>query len=271
MTMSIGASTTATIVVRGFLSLALAIVSARMNAQAQSAVPFGAGERLTFVVSTPHGGKIGDAVMSLTGPTDVRGRATLLASFDTRIRVALMNGSNESKSWIDPKDMTSLRFTKHEHRPFSSNDDSVEVFPDRHHWEGAHGASGDLTSDHPLDELSFIYFLRTLSFAPDSTYSFSRHYDTRRSPTTVRIVKQETLTTLAGVFRTVELEMRVKDGTDYKGEGVIHIWLSGDSCHLPVRMESNMPLLGTAVLTLDTVTGASCLVEPAPRTHRLEK
>lgn len=257
----------------GAFSSAAAVFGEGMiaRAQAPNSLPFGGGERLTYVVSTARLGKIGDAVMALTGPTDVRGHLALVASFDTHIGVALMKGSNESKSWIDPSDMASLRFAKHEHRPFSATDDSVEIFPDRHHWDGVRGTSGSATSAHPLDELSFIYFLRTISFLPDSTYSFDRHYDARRRPTLVRVVKRETLRTPAGEFQTVELEMRVKDGTDYKGEGVLHLWISEDRCRVPVRIESEMPLLGVGTLILETAVTPACSVDdPAARTPHLE-
>lgn len=225
------------------------------------ALPFGIGERLSFVVSTSHLSKVGNAVMALDGPADVRGTPTLAASFTTRISVALMKASNESRSWIDPTRMASLRFTKREHRPFSSVNDSVEIFPALHHWVSTRGDSGIAQSNAPLDELSFIYFLRTAHFAPESTYSFDRHYDTRRSPTTVRVVKRETLHTRAGTFATVELEMRVKDGTSYKGEGVLHLWISEDRCRLPVRMESVMPMLGTGILTLESAVTPTCVGE----------
>jgi hypothetical protein len=248
-----------------------AMGAAGISAQAPNPVPFGSGERFTFVVSTSHLGKVGEAVMALAGPVDVRGSQVLVASFDTRIRVALMTGTDESRSWFDPGAMTSLRFAKHEHRPFSSSDDSVEIRPDRHRWDGVHGTSGVVTSDHPLDELSFIYFLRTLSFLPDSTYSFDRHYDTRRSPTLVRVVKHETIATPAGEFQTVELEMRVKDGTDYDGDGVLHLWFSADRCRVPIRIESNMPLLGIGILTLETAVTPACIAdEPGGPTLQLE-
>ena len=250
---------------------AVAMGAGGISAQAPNPVPFGPGERFTFVVSTAHRGKVGEAVMALAGPVDVRGSQVLVASFDTRIRVALMTGTNESKSWIDPTTMTSLRFTKHEHHPFSSTGDSVEIFPDRHRWDGTHGTSGVVTSDHPLDELSFIYFLRTLSFLPDSIYSFDRHYDTRRSPTLVRVVTHETISTPAGEFQTVELEMRVKDGTDYNGDGVLHLWFSADRCRVPIRIESNMPLLGVGILTLEAAVTPACSADdPGAPTLQLE-
>jgi hypothetical protein len=245
------------------LTMAYAPSSAR--SQAESPRAFAVGERLVFVVSTTQSSKIGDAVMSLSGPIDVHGTSVVVSSFETHIRVAMKKASNESKSWFDARDMTSLRFAKHEHRPFSSQNDSVEIFPDRHRWDAANGVTGPVASDHPLDELSFIYFLRTVVFEPDSTYSFARHYDVRRSPTTVRVVKHETLQTHAGTFETTELEMHVKDGAEYKGGGVLHIWISDDACRLPVRIESAMPMLGICILLLESAVTPFCrAVDPEP-------
>jgi hypothetical protein len=102
----------------------------------------------------------------------------------------------------------------------------------------------------PLDELSFIYFVRTISLAGDSAWRFDRHFDAARNPTTIRVVGRRTLETAAGSFRTVQGEMRVHDPRRYKGEGVITIDLTDDRRRLPVRIESSMPVLGRTVLSL---------------------
>jgi hypothetical protein len=223
-----------------------------------AALPFGDGERLTFVIRTKKFGKVGSAVMSLTGPVDIRGVETMLASFDASAGIAFLKGSDATRSWIDLARMTSLRYEKRERRPFSSANDSVEIFPDLHLWQAAHGDAGTTASSVPLDELSFIYFLRTLTLEPDSVYSFDRHYDKRRLPTTVRVVKRESIKTPVGEFSTVEYEMRVVDARDYKDHGLLYFWISEDPCRLPVRIESVMPLLGNGIMTLQTATTPNC-------------
>jgi hypothetical protein len=125
------------------------------------------------------------------------------------------------------------------------------MYPDERRWQGADGTSGESPSAAPLDELSFMFFIRTLPLTADTTYRFDRHFDAARNPTTVRVVRREDVTTDAGVFHTVLLEMRVKDPRRYHGEGVIKINLTDDDRRLPVRIESEMPVIGTAVLTLD--------------------
>lgn len=242
--------------------LAVAIMSATVanvaDAQSLDSLPFGNGELLTFSVRASKFGTVGRAVMAISGPVEVRGVETMLVTFDTHLRVLLMKSSDDNRSWIDPRRMTSLRYEKHERRPFSSEDDSVEIYPDLHYWTGTHGATGSTTGEAPLDELSFVYFLRTVTLLPDSIYAFDRHYDKRRIPTTVRFVKRDTLRTPAGEFDTVELEMRSKNGVDFKGEWVLRLWISEDPCRLPVRMESVVPLLGKGVMTLESAVTPTC-------------
>jgi hypothetical protein len=64
---------------------------------------------------------------------------------------------------------------------------------------------------------------------------------------------RDTLSTRAGVFQTVVVEMRVKDPRNYRGEGVIRVHLTDDDCRLPVRIESTIPDIGKTVLTLESV------------------
>jgi hypothetical protein len=239
--------------------LALVIAGASVaGAQAPDPLPFGSGELLTFTVRASKFGKVGHAVMAVSGPVDIRGVPTMLMTFETHLGVLFMKSSDDNRSWIDPLRMTSLRFERHERRPFSSADESVQIFPDLHYWAGTRGDSGSTTGEAPLDELSFVYFLRTVTLVPDSVYAFDRHYDKRRVPTTVRFVKRATLRTPAGDFDTVELEMRSKDGPKFKDEWVLRLWISEDRCRLPVRMESVVPVLGTGVMTLESAVTPTC-------------
>jgi hypothetical protein len=174
-------------------SLAATLAGASVvGAQAPAAMPFGIGERLSYTVHGTGIGSGGKAVMAISGPVDACGTPTMLATFSVTAHLALLlNGSVVSRSWIDAQCFASLRFTKHEHRPLSSNDDSIEIYPTDRRWIGMRGDSGTMTTDAPLDELSFIYFLRTLPLVPDTRYTFDRFYDQRRSPTTGGAVQIE--------------------------------------------------------------------------------
>lgn len=220
-------------------------------------LPFAPGERLTFRARAASVGAAGRGVMWVDGPVTVRGTPTYLLRFDVEARWGPLRASDQSASWLDPHRMAVLRTTDRERTPLSRRDEAVEVFPEEMRWRSDRGESGETLTDAPLDELSFIYFLRTLPLPPDTIYSFARHYDAARNPTTVRVVRHEQVNSGTTTYATVLLEMRVKDPTRYgggRGEGVIRINLSDDDRRLPVRIVSTLPLVGAITLTLDSVT-----------------
>ena len=219
-----------------------------------AALPFSIGERLTYEV-TAKGGRVGTAAMWIEGPIDVRGTSTYLLRFDSKIRIAFLTAVSQSSSWFDPVGGSSLRFFKHEANPLTHSDESVDLFPDQKQWKTVKGETGQSLSNSPLDELSFMYFIRTLPMTPGATYRFDRHFDASRNPTTVSVIRREVIPTPMGELRVILVEMRVRDPRHFKGEGIIRIHLTDDACKMPARIESTMPVIGTAILTIDSENG----------------
>ena len=240
----------------GLIGLAVVGVCASGRAPVENAtLPFSVGEKLTYEVTVAKGGKVGTATMWIEGPVDVRGVSTYLLRFDSRIRIAFLTAVTSSSSWFDPLRSSSLRFLKHERNPLARHDESVDLYPDEKQWKSAKGETGKSPSTTPLDELSFMYFIRTLPMSPGATYSFDRHFDVSRNPTTVSVIRREIIPTPMGELRVIRVEMRVRDPRHYKGEGVIRIHLTDDDCRSPARIESTMPVVGTAILTIDSQNG----------------
>lgn len=240
------------------LALAALVVTAAVApaADAQpSPLPFAVGERLEYVGRVR--GISGRGTMWIDGPVLVRGISTYELHFDFTARVGPMSVTQRTVSWLDPERMAVMRFTKYERHLLTRRAEDIELFPSERRWHARDGQSGASPTDAPLDELSFIYFIRTLPLESDSTLSFSRHFDALRSPTTVRMLGHEQVTTAAGSFSTIVVEMRVRDPEHYRGEGTIRFSISDDGCRIPVRIESNIPDAGTVVLTLASAAGDS--------------
>jgi hypothetical protein len=216
-------------------------------------LPFAIGERITYEVTTSRAGKVGTATMTVEGPIEVRGVPTYLLRFDSHIRIAMLSADSRSSSWFDPARASSLRFIKHEKNPLNHHDESVDFYPDSLKWRAADGRVGTSQTNTPLDELSFMYFIRTLPLAP-ATYSFNRHFDVSRNPTTITFVRPEVIPTPMGELKVYLVEMRVHDPAHFKGEGLIRIHLTNNACRIPVRIESTMPVVGTAVLAVTSAT-----------------
>lgn len=260
----------ATRAARGALALA-ALASAAWSApraQAPGALPFAVGEELRFQLSVAKFGKVGRGTMTVEGPREVRGQRTLHLRFAVRGRVGLVPVESTTESWVDPAQLASLRFAKHERQFFRSRRERIEIFPQDRRWSsqgesqepngdgGAvlradSGDAGQSPTDSPLDELSFIYFLRTLPLEDGATYSLSRHFQAERNPVVVTVIRRESVSTPAGDFATILVEMRVKDSRHYEREGLIRLNLSDDQWRTPVRIETSMPVVGKTVLLLN--------------------
>ena len=216
----------------------------------QLRLPFALGESLEFEVKVGRLGEVGTARMWIEGPETVSGVPTWRLRFETEAGKAFIRGSDRTSSWLDPATFSTLRFEKRERHLLSRSDEKVTIDRATQQWTDEDGKSGPLASHLPLDELSFIYFLRTLPLGRDTTMTFTRHFDEARNPTIVRVVGHDTLTTPAGIFRTAIVEMEVRDPKHYQGTGTIRIQFSVGDCQMPVRIESRMPLLGATTLTL---------------------
>ena len=226
-----------------------------------SRLPFGAGERLSYGVRIAGTGAAGKGEMTVSGPVDLRGVDVLVLKSEMKAGVGPFTGADRTESWLDVDRMAALRFVKDERRMLTRRRESIDVFPETRRWKAADGSSGATPSSAPLDELSFIYFIRTLPLTADTTFVVSRHFDAARNPVSLRILARETITTKAGKFKTVLVEMRVKDPHTYQGEGVIRIHFTDDACRLPVRIESTIPDVGRTVLTLESAArpDGSCI------------
>jgi hypothetical protein len=245
----------------GLLVLTVVASGAAARGHDRARLPFAVGERLSYKVDASGIG--GRGTMSVDGPVDVRGTETYLLRFDVKAGFGPIKGKNLTESWLDPERMAALRFRASERRPFSKHDEQVELYPEERRWESGNGKSGDSPTDAPLDELSFIYFVRSLPLDTDSAYTFNRYYDQQRNPTTVRVISRDSLATPAGEFRTVLVEMRVRDPQHYQGEGTLRFYLSDDACRIPVRIESAMPNVGIVTFTLESYEhpSGSCAAE----------
>lgn len=221
-------------------------------------LPFCVGEHLEYRVQVSRVRASGRGVMSVEGPVELRGSQTYHLRFDFKAGLGPFKASDRTESWLDPQRMAVLRFRKREQHPLSSAKQEVELYPDEQRWEGLQGATGDSPTNLPLDELSFIYFIRTLPLAPDSVYEFDRHFQRDRNPITIRVLGRETVTTGLGDLPTILVEMRVRDPERYgEKDGVIRMHFTDDRRRLPARIESDIPVLGKAILTLQSVAERS--------------
>lgn len=222
-------------------------------------LPFVQGEELVYQVRSSRFGKIGQAVMRVAGRDTVRGRETLVLSFNFSAKVLLFRVSDSTRSWFDPVARHSLRYTKRERSPLGDRDERVEILPEEGTWIGGEDTF-DLASAEPLDELSFLYFIRTLPLHDGEVYRVHRHFDKARNPVVVTVVERSSVEADVGSadgnvqLPTIVVEMRVRDSRQEDGTSVIRLHLTDDSARVPVIIETSMPVGGALRMTLSSRT-----------------
>lgn len=232
------------------LLLALLAAGERLDAQAPALEP----ESLVYRARSSRFGVMGRASMWVEPAAPVKGAPVARARFEFSARVGFFTVEDRATSWITgvgAGGLAAIRYTKRERSPLGTRDEDVSIDLEQRRWRDRDGRSGALETSQPLDELSFIYFVRALPADTARMLLVDRHFDAARHPVRVTILGRDTLDTPAGRFRVLGVEMRVRDPR-YRGEGIIRFDLSDDSCRLPVRIRSSVPLAGTSTLTLES-------------------
>jgi hypothetical protein len=224
-----------------------------LPAKADPAVrpPFPLGEALEYRVSVSVGGNVGTGQMRVEGPAAERDVSTWRLVMEISAGRGPVRAMDRTVSWLEPTEFRITRFEKTERHPLSRSEERVAIEVAHGTWrDEIEGRSHALGSAQPLDELSFIYFLRTVPLDHDTVFQVSRHFDPARNPTIIRVLGEELVETPVGIFRTRIVEMVVRDPKRYRGTGTIRFNISVADCHVPVRIVSRMPVLGTTTLLL---------------------
>lgn len=220
-------------------------------AAARQRLPFPIGEALDYSVHVSVGGNVGSGQMRVEGPVVERDVSTWRLVFDMRAGRGPVRAVDRTVSWLEPMHFRITRFEKTERHPLSRSEERVSIDLDQGRWyDEVDSTRHDLGSRTPLDELSFIYYLRTIPLHRDTTFEASRHFDSARNPTVIRIRGEELVETPVGIFRTRIVEMDVRDPKRFRGVGTIRFNIDTADCRVPVRIVSRMPVLGTTTLLL---------------------
>ena len=152
-------------------------------------VPFGVGERLEYDVRFGRL-KVGSGTMEVAGLQEVRGRETWHTVFSVRGGNFMYRVNDRYESWIDTHTGNSLRFKQDQHEGTRDVERTFEFYPDRAVFT-ENGEADEPSVNNPLDDGSFIYFLRTIPLNVGETYSFERYFRPDRNPVTIRVLRRE--------------------------------------------------------------------------------
>lgn len=216
-------------------------------------VPFGVGEKVVYGVSWGIFGRRGTATSEVIRVDTVRGRPTYHLSFHLQGKVLAWGINDTQESWLDTRGLFSHRFKQDLNQPSYKRLRTLDFFPAELKWRQVEKPdSGELTTDVPLDDVSFLYWVRTLELEVGRRYEFNRYYKDSGNPVAVEVLRRERVTVPAGTFNTIVVRPIIRTTGMFK-DGDAEIYFSDDEQRIVVMMKTQLPI-AKAVMKLESYT-----------------
>lgn len=213
-------------------------------------VPWKVGERLDYEVRFgPIGGT---GYMEVRGIENVRGVPTYHTMFNVKGGIPFFRVNSVFESWIGVRDLSSYRFVQDQDEGPNERERRYEIYPDRQvYTELVKGEGEERESvQNPVDDGSFLYFLRTVPLEVGQTYVFNNYFRPDRNPVTIKVVRREQVKVPAGTFQAIVLQPTIKTKGIFSEGGRAEVWLSDDEKRIMLQMKSKLSI-GTLTLKLE--------------------
>ena len=223
------------------LAIATALTALRSQGeQPTPTVPFGVGERFTYDVKVgPF--KAGRGSMEVTSIDTVRGRDAYRAVFRVKGGILGYKADNTMETWIDTATIASLRFTQDFEQTGTDRKKHYEIFPDRMIYQERDKPEQPSVAD-PLDDASFIYFIRTVPLEIGRAYSFDRYFKPDKNPVRIKVLRRETVKVPAGTYQAIVVQPMIKSKGIFSENSKAEIWFSEDANRIMVQLKADLPV-----------------------------
>jgi hypothetical protein len=223
-------------------------------------LPFGVGERLEY------GGKfslfnVGTASLEVEAIEPMRGAESWRFAFDTDVTINAgvykYKSRSALRSWTGVDDWISRQFSKHVVENDRERREIFRIYPDSGFFRRNENTETKPTPAAPLDDIAFIYWVRTIPLEVGRTYRFNNYFRAEHNPVIVRVEKRETKEMPDGTkVRTLLLRPIVnEEGGMFHERARAKLWLTDDARRIPMEIESTYGF-GTVRLLLRRVTMA---------------
>lgn len=228
-------------------------------------LPFGIGERLEYDVRF---GKIhvGSGSMEVLPMDTVRSHDVWHTVFRLSGGIPFYHVNDRYEDWFDVATLSSLRYWQNIDEGNYEPKRHFEIFPDRREYiEDQKPAQPSV--EHPLDEGSFLYFLRTVPLRVGLDTSFNDYFKADRNPVRIKVLRREQIEVPAGVFNAIVVQPVINAKGIFSEGGDAQIWLSDDENHIMLQMKSKLSF-GSLNLYLKSYLPAPTTTTPLNRVSK---
>jgi hypothetical protein len=238
-----------------FTLIAVPITGAAQNHDApvpgRVLVPFDVGEQLVY--DAKFGAiKVGTARMVVEEIDTLRGQEAWHTVFRVSGGTFFYKLDDRYESWFDTRTFGSLRHIQDVDQGSYERTRTFEIFPTRQVYTENDSEERESVAQ-PLDDGSFLYFIRTIPFSVGQTYNFNRYFRPDRNPVTIRVLRKERVKVPAGTFDCVVIRPIIKSRGIFSEGGEAELWISDDDRRIMVQMKSKLKI-GSLNLYLKSYT-----------------
>jgi Protein of unknown function (DUF3108) len=226
-------------------SVFLLIGYASLLARLAAPYPFAVGETLRYDAKLGYF-PVGTATAKVSRLAQERGEKAFVFAMTGAGGPPGYRVQFDLTSWVDSNEFNSLRFHRRLLQAGKVEEHEYVIVPDSARYREA-GVPGDWVSPtEPLDELAFLYYLRTAPLKVGKSYSFARYFKTGYNPIQVTVTGRESVPLPNGTAPCLAVEVATH-GTSMR------VWLTDDARRLPAQLELPLPF-GVVTLQLTSQT-----------------
>jgi hypothetical protein len=201
---------------------------------------FGIGERAEYSIKYGIIGG-GGATMEITALDTIRDRAAWHTEFTIRGGAPFFRVNDRYETWIDTHNTSSLRYKEDIHEGSYKRQRLYEFLPGGRMTEVSKPADTVPTVEHPVDQASILYFIRTIPLRVGLDTSFTNYFLIDRNPVRIRVLRREHIGVPAGEFDAIVIQPIIKAKGIFAEGGEAEVWLSDDDRHIILQMKSKVP------------------------------
>lgn len=216
--------------------------------------PFGPGEHLVYrvkvgIISAGYG------YMSVLGTQDIRENPSYRVEMGIQGGLGPLKVNDKYESWFDVSTLQSWTYIRDVDQVGYQARRHYEFYPEEMTWDlVSHGESGPLGSALPLDEISFIYFIRQMELEVGKSYTINRYFKDEGNPVVIEVLRRDTREVDGVEYNTIVVSPLIQTSGLFGEGGNAEIHLTDDERRVMVYLKSNIPKFpGSLTMHLQTI------------------
>jgi len=193
---------------------------------------------------------VGEAVLEVGGIDTVRGVETMRLRFQIEGGALWYDLEQTMQSWVGRADFRSRRFETHSVENKRRRDRVFDIFPDSGFYRQVGVDSTLPTVADPLDDVAFLYWLRSVPLEVGKRYEYARYFRPDRNPVIITVVRRDRVRLAGRKWRALVVRPVIPNGRGiFADKAEALMWVSEDPRRVILAIVSTFPF-GTVTMKL---------------------